>query len=62
MRKFWGLTTPAYSRDLQWGAVMMGLLKDALSQNMLEITEKRRRKEIFYLPNTINCTWSLRLG
>ena len=29
---------------------------------MLEITEKRRRKDIFYLPNTINCTLSLRLG
>ena len=28
---------------------------------MLEITEKRRRKETFYLPNTINCTLSLRL-
>ena len=41
---------------------MMGLLKDALSLNTLEITEKRRRKEIFYLPNTINCTWSLTLG
>ena len=23
---------------------------------------KRRSKEILYLPNTINCTWSLRLG
>ena len=41
---------------------MIGLLKDALSLNMLEITEKRRRKEIFYLPNTINCTSSLTLG
>ena len=29
---------------------------------MLKITEKRRSKEILYLPNTINCTWSVRLG
>ena len=31
-----------------------------LSLKMLKITEKRRSKEILYLPNTINCTWSLR--
>ena len=29
---------------------------------MLKITEKRRSKEILYLPNTINCTLSLRDG
>ena len=33
-----------------------------LSLNIFEITEKRGRKEIFYLPNTINCTLSLRPG
>ena len=29
---------------------------------MLQITEKRRSKEILYLPNTINCTLSVRDG
>ena len=41
---------------------MKGLLKDAFGLKMLEITEKRRRKEILYLPNTINCTVSLKPG
>ena len=33
-----------------------------LSLKMLKITEKRRSKEILYLPNTINCTLSVTDG
>ena len=29
---------------------------------MLQISEKRRSKEVLYLPNTINCTLSVRDG